>query len=417
MSETAGRPARRPVAPLLRDRSAGSQRVTQVELFFDLVFVFAVTQLSHFLLHHQTVTGAAQAAVLLTMIWQLWAYTTWVTNWLDPDKIPVRLLLLGLMLVSLGMSAALPDAFTGSGVLVGSSYALMQIGRSIFAVWALRGSSLRANFTRILCWCCASGALAVAGGLAGPALARALLWLSAVSIDLLGGAVGFWTPVLGRTPTTDWTIEGGHFAERCQAFILIALGESVVVTGATLADLLAGELSRASGQRAATIGAFLIAFVGIAGLWWLYFDRSAADSARLIASSPDPGRLGRSAYHFIHPVMVAGIIVVAAADDLVLLHPDRVGTPVRSWLVLGGTALFILGHLVFKLLVWQHLSWPRALALPVLGLAGLAAPYLPALALSGCATAVVVAVAVGDHAGPWKVGSAPDAGSASSSPA
>lgn len=410
-----GRPGQPPPASspgLLRERAAGGQRVTTIELFFDLVYVFAVTQLSHYLLHHQTLAGAAQAAVLLAMVWQLWAYTTWVTNWLDPDTMPVRLLLLALMLVGLGMSAALPDAFTSSGVLVGSSYALMQIGRSLFAVRALRGDRLQRNFVRILCWCAVSGALAVAGGLASQGLARALLWLSAVGVDLLGGAAGFWTPGLGRTPTRDWTIEGGHFAERCQAFVLIALGESIVVTGATLADLLTGELARVPGQRAGTVAAFGVAFAGIAGLWWLYFDRSAEDGARLIARSADPGRLGRSAYHFVHPIMVAGVIAVAAADDLVLVHPGTVGIAITSWLVLAGTGLFVLGHLLFKVLVWRVLNRPRLMALVVLGILGLAAPHLTALALSACATAVVIIVAISDHIGPWRVAATAAGGSA-----
>ena len=102
---------------LLRDRG-GERRVTNMELFFDLVFVFAVTQLSQYLLQHRTVTGALKTGLLLTMVWLLWAYTTWVTNWLDPGRIPVRLLLLALMLISLVMSAALPQAFRASGLLV-----------------------------------------------------------------------------------------------------------------------------------------------------------------------------------------------------------------------------------------------------------------------------------------------------------
>src|SRR5580693_3852403 len=111
-----------------------------------------------------------------------------MTNWLDPDKIPVRTALLALMLVSLAMSAALPLAFEDSGLLIGGGYALMQVGRSIFAVWALRGQPQERNFQRILSWCCLSGALALAGGLAGLIWLRALLWALAVGTDLLGGA-------------------------------------------------------------------------------------------------------------------------------------------------------------------------------------------------------------------------------------
>ena len=222
--------AQAPAAPPLRDRS-GNQRVTNIELFFDLVYVFAVTQLSHYLLHEPTVGGAFQTAILLALVWLAWAYTTWVTNWLDPDRLPARLLLVALMLVSLAMSVALPRAFGPWGLWVGGAYALMQIGRSIFMVVVLPSGPLRRNFERILVWCVASGALAVGGGLAH-GHTRELLWLAAIGVDVLGGILGFEVPGLGRSRTSDWTIEGGHFAERCQAFILIALGESIVIIGA-----------------------------------------------------------------------------------------------------------------------------------------------------------------------------------------
>jgi low temperature requirement protein LtrA len=374
---------------LLRER-AGAARVTNVELTFDLVYVFAVTQLSHHLLHRPTLAGALQTAVLLGMVWLAWAYTAWVTNWLDPERIPVRLLLFTLALVSLLMSAALPTAFGRWGLVVGGAYAVMQIGRSIFMVVVLRGQPLLANYQRILAWCVVSGALAVTGGIVtGPA--RDWFWLAAVGVDTLGGIVGFYTPGLGRSTTTEWTIEGGHLAERCQAFILIALGESVVIIGATLSGLLETTVSWAE------IGAFVTAVVSSVGLWWLYFDRSAGEAAGVIAASADPGRLGRTAYHLIHPVMVAGIIVVAAGDEVVLSRPGATGVTSTGWLVLGGTALFIAGHAAFKIAVWRVVSWQRVAAVMALGLLGLAAGTLPALALALCAASVVIGVAVADR--------------------
>ena len=378
----------RPV-DLLRER-AGVARVTNVELFFDLVYVFAVTQLSHRLLHRPTVAGALQTAVLLAMVWLAWAYTAWVTNWLDPERLPVRLLLIALALVSLVMSAALPTAFGRWGLVVGGAYAAMQIGRTIFVVIVLRGRPLLANFQRILAWCVVSGTLAVIGGIVtGPA--RGWLWLAAVAVDGLGGIVGFWTPGLGRSATAEWTIEGGHLADRCQAFILIALGESLVIIGATLSGLLASTVNWAE------IGAFVTAVIGSVGLWWLYFDRSAGDAAEVIAASADPGRMGRTAYHLIHPIMVAGIIVVAAGDQVVLSRPGATGVTSTGWLILGGTALFIAGHTAFKIAVWRVVSWPRVAAIVVLGLLGFAAGYLPALALGLCAAVVVVGVAATDY--------------------
>jgi low temperature requirement protein LtrA len=375
---------------LLRDRS-GPHRVTNIELFFDLVYVFAVTQLSHLLLGNPTVRGALQTGLLLAMVWLVWAYTTWVTNWLDPEQLEVRLLLIGLMLVSLAMSAALPRAFGNLGLLVGGAYAVQQIGRSVFMVVALRGHPLQANFERILAWCVVSGALALGGGFAH-GYARGLLWVLAVGVDLAGGAVGFYTPWLGRSRTSDWTIEGGHFAERCQAFILIALGESIVIIGATL-----------SAQKSITVAgvaSLVVAFAGSVAMWWLYFDQSAAAAAEVIARSSDPGRLGRSAYHFIHPVMVAGIIVSAAADQEVLSHPAATASTASAWMILGGPALFLAGHAAFKRLVWRYLSWPRLAGIAVLALLGLAAKAMPELALAACAAGVVAGVAATDRL-PW----------------
>jgi len=374
----------------LVSHTPGAARVTNVELFFDLVYVFAVTQLSHHLLHDPTITGALQTALLLAMVWLVWAYTAWVTNWLDPQRMPVRLLLIALVLVALVMWAAIPEAFGSLGLIIGIGYAVSQIGRSVFALVALWGGPLRQNFQRILAWCVVSGALAVAGGIVtGPA--RGWLWLAAVGVDLLGGVAGFYTPGLGRSATTEWTIEGNHLAERCQAFILIALGESIVVTGATLSRQLM------SGVTAAEAAAFLIAVIGSVGLWWLYFDRSGGEAARVIAASADPGRLGRTAYHLIHPVMVAGIIVVAAADQVVLSRPGTTGVASTAWLILGGTALFIAGHAAFKIAVWRVVPWSRLVAIAILGLLGLATPHLSALELGACAAAVVIAVAALDH--------------------
>jgi low temperature requirement protein LtrA len=417
----------------MRER-AGPQRVTHIELFFDLVYVFAVTQLSHFLLAGSALasTGAGavrtgiEAAVLLIMVWQLWAYTTWVTNWLDPDLIAVRLLLLALAVISLVMSAALPSAFTDSGqgrqaLIVGVAYLVMQVGRSVFAVVAIRDPGLRRNFQRILVWCVVSGLFALGGGLAHGDV-RILLWACAVLVDGAGGAVGFYTPRLGRSRTADWTIEGGHLAERCQGFILIAIGESIVVIGATLADRLSG----AAALTLAEIAAFVIAVVSSVAFWWLYFDRSARDSAEVIAHSADPGRLGRSAYHFIHPVMVAGIIVTAAADGATAVAAGRssgAGTAaaglVTGWvagLILVGPALFLAGHAAFKAVIWRKVSWQRVGAVLGLGLLGLAAPFVGAVTLSACAAGVVVAVAVADQVWAPPSGELSEHGSAGGGP-
>lgn len=300
----------------------------------------------------------------------------------------MRLLLMALMLISLVMSAALPRAFDTGGLVVAGAYTTIQVGRTIFIVLALRGEVLQRNFERILAWCVASSCLWILGAF-WPAHIREVVWALAVAMDLLGGAVGFYTPGLGRSQTRDWNIEGNHIAERCQAFILIALGESIVVIGATLSGI--------HSVTGVEITAFVAAFVGSATLWWIYFDRNAEESAHVIAASNDPGRIGRTAYHSIHPIMVAGIVVVAAADDEVLAHPAAVGEAKTTWMVLGGTALFLAGHALFKVAVWQVVSWPRIVAIIVLALLGLLAPHISSLALGICAAVVVIGVAVADR--------------------
>ncbi len=274
----------RPVG-VLRDRQQ-NQRVTNAELFFDLVYVFAVTQLSHLLLSHPGVRTALQSAILLGLVWLAWVYTTWVTNWLDPDRLSVRIMLLALSLGSLVLSAGLPHAFGSWGWVVAAAYAAMQVGRGIYVVIVLRrerATSLQRNFERILCWSAASAALVLAGA-AVDGNARAALWVAAVAVDLIGSWLGFYTPGLGRSKVEEWTISGDHFAERCQAFILIALGESVVVIGATL--------SEDEHITFAVVLAFAAAFLGAIGFWWMYFDRSAGAAAEIIAESENPGALG-----------------------------------------------------------------------------------------------------------------------------
>ncbi len=145
---------------------------------------------------------------------------------------------------------------------------------------------------------------------------------------------------------------------------------------------------------------FVVAFGGSVALWWLYFDQSAEAAAEKIARSDDPGRLGRSAYHFIHPVMVAGIIVTAAADEQVLSDPGRAATTAAAWMILGGPALFLAGHAAFKLVVWRVVSWPRVAGIVVLALLAPAAHAIPALALAACTAALVTAIAASDRL-PW----------------
>jgi low temperature requirement protein LtrA len=380
-------------AGLLRSESEGG-RVTYMELFFDLVYVLAVTQLTQLLLQRLSIGGALQTLLLLLALWWAWIDTAWVTNWFAPDRTGVRLMLVALMLLSLIMAATLPEAFDGRGLAFASAYAAGQIGRTLFAVASLRGQPrLRRNFERILVWKAVAGALWVAGGFThGPT--RTVLWAVAVVIEYSAAAMGFYVPGLGRSGPADWQISGGHLAERCHLFLIVTLGESILVTGTVFGD---------SPLNVARVAAFVSAFAGTVALWWVYFDRSAEAASSVITESSEPGRLGRSAYTYDHIPMVGGIIVAAVGDELTIAHPGGHAGAATVAAVLGGPALFLIGHLLFKRSVFEVVSTARLGAIGALALLVPVALLVPPLALSILATLVVAGVAVVDSWRPRRV--------------
>jgi low temperature requirement protein LtrA len=375
---------------LLRQRGGrDSGKVSMVELFFDLVFVFAVTQLSHTLLGHLTPRGSVQTLMLLLAVWWVWIYTSWVTNWLDPERIPVRLCLFALMLAGLLLSVSIPDAFDGRGLLFAAAYAAMQVGRTLFFLWAVRRAPLnmRRNFQRILIWLSLSGACWMVGGFAGGGT-RMGWWSLALLLEFLAPWLYFGVPGLGRSSIADWDIDGSHMAERCALFVIIALGESLLVTGATFAEL---------PWSASTIGAFLVAVLGSIAMWWIYFDTGVARAHHRIVSSSDPGRQARVAYTYCHALIVAGVIVCAVADELVLAHPGHASNP-RIAAILGGPAFYLLGNASFKWVTNDRRGPPLSHLVGLLLLALLAWPafghQLSALALGAATTCVFGVVAL-----------------------
>jgi low temperature requirement protein LtrA len=370
---------------MLRERVRGQHaRVTTLELFFDLVFVFAITQLSHSLLAHLTLFGAFEAALLMLAVWWAWIYTTWITNWLDPDHPVVRSMLFVLMALGLMVSTSLPGAFGERAIPFAVAYVILQAGRSLFMVWASRANAaLSHNFVRISCWFLFSGVFWIAGALGPPDL-RPGLWVVALAVEYLAAFVGFWTPGLGRSDTTDWNVEGAHIAERCGLFVIICLGESILVTGATFSQ---------HAWNGPTIGAAVAAVGAAIAMWWIYFNAHADAAARAIAESEDPGRIARIAYTYAHIPVVAGIIVTAAGDELVLAHPSGHVEAAAIGLILGGPALFLAGGAWFKWAVFRTISRPRTSGLAMLGATVLAAPYLTPLTLSAAATAILVVIA------------------------
>jgi low temperature requirement protein LtrA len=374
---------------LLRERGHhDSGRVSMVELFFDLVFVFAVTQLSHTLLEHLTPLGAAQTALLLPAIWWVWIYTSWVTNWLNPERMAVRLCLFALMLAGLVMAAAIPHAFEARGIVFACAFVLMQVGRTVFMLWAIRNGPpvMVRTFQRILVWFLISGIFWILGAWSAPS-ARFDWWALAMMIELVAPLVYFWVPGLGRSRTADWDIDGAHLAERCALFVIIALGESLLITGATFAEL--------HWSWDAVTG-MLIAVLGSIAMWWMYFDTGAERARHRIVHANDPGRQGRMAYTYLHLPIVAGIIICATADEIVLMHPHHADTP-GIVVILAGPFIYLSGNALFKWVTNDRRAPPLS-HLVGLALLAILTPFafshvFTALALSTLTTTVFVLVA------------------------
>ena len=360
-------------------------RVTYAELFFDLVFVFAVTQISHTLLGQFTPLGALQTTLLFLGVWWVWVYTSWVTNWLNPELTPVRVLLFLMMLGGLVLATSIPKAFESRGLWFATAYAAMQVGRTTFLLASVPRAqpSIRMNAIRILVWLSISALFWIAGGIA-EGHSRLLLWAVALGIEYISAAVRFWIPKYGASSIEDWAVEGGHMAERCAGFIIIALGESIVVTGATFADL---------AWTAETVSAFASAFIGSLAMWWIYFHRGAEAGSELISRSSEPGRLARLAYTYLHMPIVAGIILSAVADELVLQHPGNHSDLNTVLSAIGGPLLFLLGTILFKHTIRGWLQLSHGAGIAALGILAWFAGGLSPLMLSILTTAIMILVA------------------------
>jgi low temperature requirement protein LtrA len=360
-------------------------RVTYAELFFDLVFVFAVTQISHTLLGRFTAVGALETTLLFLAVWWVWVYTSWVTNWLNPELTPVRVLLFSLMLGGLVLSTSIPQAFESRGLWFGAAYAAMQVGRTIFLLASVPRTqpSTRMNAIRILVWLSASAVFWILGGLA-TAPWRLLLWAMALGIEYLSPAARFWIPNYGASSIEDWMVEGGHMAERCAGFIIIALGESIVVTGATFADL---------PWTVESVSAFVSAFIGSLAMWWIYFHKGAEAGSEQISNSSEPGRLARLAYTYLHMPIVAGIILSAVADELVLTHPAEHSDLKTVLSAIGGPLLFLVGTILFKHTIRGWLQLSHVAGIVVLGILAWFAGGFSPLMLSMLTTAIMIVVA------------------------
>jgi low temperature requirement protein LtrA len=368
--------------PFLRRRDGHHARVTYEELLFDLVYVFAVTQVSHELLEHLSLVGLIETIILWFAVWLGWQYTCWFTNWFDPETPAIRTVLFASMLLALIIASALPDAFGDRGLIFALAYAGLQAGRTTFVVFLVgRGHALYPNYRRMAGWLSISAVFWIAGALVGHEW-RMALWAVAVLCEYASPMFGFALPGLGRSETSEWTIEGAHLAERCQLFVIVALGETLLATGATMAN--------AAAWNAPILLALLAAFVGTLAMWWLYFGTASRDAIATITHSGDPGRIG-AYFHYAHAILVAGIVAAAVGNDLVLARPHDAPSVAFILVLFGGPAIYLLGSAIYKKIVYDTV--PISHMAGVLALAALA-PLSPktSLLVAGWVTTAVMLV-------------------------
>jgi low temperature requirement protein LtrA len=320
------------------------QRVTPLELFFDLVFVFALTQVTGFLADHLTWTGMLQGAALLAVLWWAWGAYSWLTNAVPAEEvISARLVILSAMAAMLVASLAVPDAFGEYGVLFGLSYFVVRVLHVVLFVLATGSTpEARQAMLRLAPGFLSAPALLIpAGFLDG--FAQGALWAVALAIDL---GVSFVRGVSG------FRVNAEHFVERYGLIVIIALGESIVAIGVGASGLTIGA------------GVVVAAVLGIAlaaALWWAYFDLDMLVAGQRLsaAKGEERARLARDAYSYLHLPMVAGIVLVALGIKKIL---EDVGDPlgtIPAVALCGGVALYLLGHNAFRLRDIGSASVPR----------------------------------------------------------
>lgn len=365
-------------------------KVSFVELFFDLVFVFSISQLAHTLAEHFTLLRGLETIMLVFAVWWVWIFTAWVTNWLDPDRMPVRIMLFVLMFAGLILSAAIPEAFGEKAIFFAGAYVFMQVGRSLFTVYALKDVSPanHRNFLRITSWLVLSGILWIAGALMEGEV-RVGLWLLALVIEYLAPALGFRVPGLGKSTVADWDVSGAHLAERCALFIIICLGEAVLQAGKTFAEQPVTPL---------IVAVFITAFVGTVALWWIYFQFGHERAAHRIEHDDTPGSLARQAFTYAHIPILAGIILSVVGDEFLFAHPHGQADMAAAAAILGGPAVFLIGNLWFKGATTGRPPLSHVGGLVGLALLLFALPMVVVYQLGILAAAVLVVVAIWEFA-------------------
>jgi low temperature requirement protein LtrA len=352
------------------------QEVTALELFFDLVFVFAITQVTRFLSHDPTWTRLVEACAILMVLWFAWSAYVWLQNRAATDEGAMRLVLLTAMGPVLVASLAVPNAFGKDALLFGVAFFLVR-GLHIvaYAVVARDDPTLLRVVARLARTIMPAAALLVVAG-AVPEPGRALCWAGALAIDYGG---------LFLSGTSGWRVSPSHFAERHRLIVIIALGESIVALGAGAGSLALGV---------DVITGALLGMAVAACLWWAYFDVVATVAERRLRAAPpdEQARMARDSFTYLHLPMIAGIVVFAFGVKATLAHAHAHLEGVAATALCGGVALYLLALSAFKRRNVGSFNYPRLVAAAVLAALAPVATALPALLSLALVTATTCAL-------------------------
>jgi len=311
-------------------------------------------------------------------------------NWLDPDTMPVKLMLFVLMFAGLALSTSIPEAFGDKGIYFGAAYAFMQVFRSLFMLWAAkdRDPLTYIGFVRLTTWLATASIFWIAGGLAEQTSHRIGLWLIALVIEYVSPVVGFWLPKIGRSEARDWVISGEHMAERCALFVIICLGETILVNGGMIAKQPVTVLS---------VTTFSIAFLVTVTMWWIYFRYGHQNAAALIEETDDPGAVARHVFTYAHIPIVAGIILSAVSLEFIISNPLG-NTDIKTAVaILGGPAVYLLGNIWFKGVVRRKIPLSHIGGLVLLGACVSLRSFLAPMELGGAVAGILLIVAIWEH--------------------
>lgn len=354
-----------PTTALRQLEGGETPNVTNMELFFDLVYVFAIIQLSHYLLSHQTITGAMESVTLFAAVWWAWNYTAWATNWVNPDHESGRALMILLIACALTMAVAMPSAYTDKASLFVGAYVTMALVRAIYMALVFRGSRMGRNYAQLGCWSTFSSILWIAGAIVPEH--RLTLWVVAVLVDYSAPYFGFWLPRLGATPMDTWPLRGLHLLERNQQVFIIALGESILLLGGLLTER---ELTPD------VITASAIGFLMIVSLWWLYFVHATETGESRFSSASGHTRLARSGLAYAHGIMVCGAITMAVGIEEIVAHPSTAIHLPAIVIATAGPILFLAGGMLFFQVMAQSIPWIYGIAAVLLVALGFLASML-----------------------------------------